>query len=294
MVFMIVRGEQSKVCPTTLSVLQDTRKPGRLYASAHRGYSVRMNDAAANATQATEQPEQPEQRIVTIDGPAGAGKSSVSREVAKRLGLDFLDTGAMYRGIAVAALDADLDTADYDAVGELAEQLSLVFEWSTDPPRLLVNDADVTDRIRNPETTAAVSDIACNSRVRRVLVEAQRRVGEEHPNLLTEGRDQGSVVFPNAAVKFYLDATPQERARRRTKQLIEAGKEADEQQILESIIKRDERDRNRDDGPLVCPEGAVVVDTSDITQQQVVELLIAKVQQVLAERGAGPSAGGVA
>ncbi|MBI1373818.1 MAG: (d)CMP kinase [Phycisphaera sp.] len=228
--------------------------------------------------------KQPDQRIVTIDGPAGAGKSSVSREVAHRLGLDFLDTGAMYRAVAVAALSAGLDTADTDAVGELAEGLEVRFDWTTDPPRMLVDGLDVTDRLRDADTTAAVSDIACNSRVRRVLVEAQRRIGREHPNLLTEGRDQGSVVFTDAAVKFYLDATPEERARRRTRQLQDAGKEADEQQILDAIIRRDERDRSREDGPLVCPDGAIVVDTSDMTQQQVVELLTAKVQVEFAAR----------
>src|SRR5690606_18562679 len=115
------------------------------------------------------------------------------------------------------------------------------------------------------DVTAIVSDLAAIGPVRQVLVEQQRRIGREHPRLVTEGRDQGSIVFPDAAAKFYLDANPQERARRRAEQLRQTGREADEQQILAGILERDRKDSSRSDGPLICPDDAVRVDTSDMT-----------------------------
>ncbi len=208
--------------------------------------------------------------IVTIDGPAGAGKSSVARRLARRLGIAFLDTGAMYRAVAAAAIDGGVDPTDYPATAELAESLHMRFVWDDDPPRLLVDGRDLTHRLRDPDVTRAVSDVASNGGVRRELVGQQRRIGAEHPRLVTEGRDQGSVVFPDAAVKFYLDATPEVRAHRRALQLREAGREADERKLLEQMRYRDERDRTRADGPLVCPGDAIVVDSSDMTLEQVV------------------------
>jgi cytidylate kinase len=227
------------------------------------------------------------QGIVTIDGPAGAGKSTVARRLARELGFDFLDTGAMYRAVAAMAIDQGIDTADYDATADLAETLHLRFDWKTDPPRLVVDARDMTPRLRDADTTQAVSDVASNSRVRQMLVRAQRWVGAEHPALVTEGRDQGSVVFPDAAVKFFLDASPEERARRRADQLRASGKdEVDEQEILRQILYRDERDRSRSDGPLICPDGAQVVDSSDMSIDQVVQAMYDHVLSVLdAERG---------
>lgn len=211
--------------------------------------------------------------VITIDGPAGAGKSSVARRLARRLGMDFLDTGAMYRGVAAAVLDAGLDPDDEPAVADLAEQLKIRFDFNHDPPRLRVDSIDMTHRLRDPDVTTAVSPIAGNARVRRVLVHAQRWIGGEHPRIVTEGRDQGSVVFPGAAVKFYLDAAAEERARRRAEQLRQAGKDADEQKILEQIIYRDQRDRTRADGPLICPDDAIVIDSSHMSLDQVVDAL---------------------
>lgn len=224
----------------------------------------------------------PDMMIVTLDGPAGSGKSTVARRVARQLGMYFLDTGAMYRAVAAAVLHANLDPADHDAVAALADALHLRF-GNEDPPHVKVNGVDLTHRLRDADVTRAVSDIAANTRVRRMLVREQRGIGLEKKRLVTEGRDQGSVVFPEAQVKLYLDAAPPIRARRRALQLAEAGKPADEKKILQQILYRDERDRTRRDGPLVCPADAQTLDTTDMTLEQVVEAVVAHV------RGAGGS-----
>ena len=232
-------------------------------------------------------PDEKTQRIITIDGPAGAGKSTVARQLAERLGLDFLDTGAMYRGVTAAVLDRNADPADAEAVAAITRELHLGFNWSTDPPRLKVDGVDETHRLRDGDVTQAVSDVASNRDVRDELVRAQRRIGHEHPNLVTEGRDQGSVVFPHATVKFYLDASAEVRAKRRADQLRAAGRQADEQKILNQIIHRDQRDTKREDGPLMCPDDAIRIDTSGMTLQEVVDTLYARAHEVLTARAGG-------
>ncbi|HTW94759.1 MAG TPA: (d)CMP kinase, partial [Tepidisphaeraceae bacterium] len=153
--------------------------------------------------------------IITIDGPAGTGKSSVAHEVAQRLGFDFLDTGAMYRAVALAALRTQTPINNESAIAALARRTNLDFDWSDHPPRLLLDGQPVGPDLRGHQTTEASSVIAANPGVREELVGRQRQFGFDRPNLVTEGRDQGTVVFPGAQLKFYLDATPQERARRR-------------------------------------------------------------------------------
>ncbi|QDU33588.1 Cytidylate kinase [Poriferisphaera corsica] len=215
-----------------------------------------------------------DQLIVTLDGPAGSGKSSVARFLAKRLGLEFLDTGAMYRGLTAKALHRGINPAtESHAVIELARNTPMRFDWNEDPPRLYVGKLDVTDRIRDRDVTGSTSEVACLAAVRQVLVETQRRIGKEHPKLVTEGRDQGSVVFPQANVKFFLDATPTIRAKRRVLQLQEAGKRADLEQIRRDIIERDRRDSTRKEGPLICPDDAIRVDTSGMNREQVISHL---------------------
>lgn len=216
--------------------------------------------------------------IITLDGPAGSGKSSVSRKLAQQLGLEFLDTGAMYRGIAAACLDLGIDTTDSQAVAELAGHCQIEFNWQAEPPTLLVNGRDFTDRLRDADVSAAVSDIAAIGAVRDVLVQEQRRIGEMHPRLVTEGRDQGSVVFPKAQVKFFLDADAKVRAQRRAEQIRATGRDADEAEILRKIVARDERDSTRKDGPLIKPDDAESIDTSELTLDEVLILLEERVR----------------
>ena len=219
--------------------------------------------------------------IVTLDGPAGSGKSTVARRLAARLGLDFLDTGAMYRGLTAKALDRGIDPANDDeayAVVELARHAAIDFDWAYDPPRLIISGVDVTERLRDRDVTERVSDVAAMTPVRQVLVEAQRRIGRDHPGLVTEGRDQGSVVFPDAEAKFYLDASPTVRAHRRAEQLREMGKPVDLNAIRNNIVLRDRKDSSRKMGPLICPDDATRIDTSGMSLDDVVDLL---------ERGVG-------
>ncbi|MEX0744754.1 MAG: (d)CMP kinase [Phycisphaeraceae bacterium] len=220
--------------------------------------------------------------IVTLDGPAGSGKSTVARELAQRLGVEFLDTGAMYRGIAAKALGRGIDLVNEGyAVVELARHCEIRFDWSTSPPRLSINGVDVTDRLRDPDVTRHASDVAGLAGVRQVLVEAQRRIGREHPRLVTEGRDQGSVVFPDADVKFYLDARAAVRAQRRADQIRATGRHADLEAIRDAIIARDYKDSNRADGPLICPDDARRIDTSDMNLEKVVDLLEQRVRETV-------------
>lgn len=211
--------------------------------------------------------------IVTIDGPAGTGKSTVAHRLAKRLGLEFLDTGAMYRAAALAALDRGIDPTDGPRVAELVRGMDLRFDWKLDPPELFMNGVAVGERIRTPEVTRAVSPVASNPLVRAAMVAAQREIARRHPRLVTEGRDQGSVVFPDADVRIYLDALPEVRARRRVEQLSAKGIVTTETEVLAQILERDRIDSTRRDGPLKRPEGSEILDTSFIDIDEVIDRL---------------------
>lgn len=211
--------------------------------------------------------------VITIDGPAGTGKSTVAHGLARRLGLDFLDTGAMYRAAALIALREDIDPDDGATLAAAVERSGLHFDWSADPPALLIGDEVVSSAIRGMDVSSVVSIVAAQPAVRAVLVEQQRRIAEAHPRLVSEGRDQGSVVFPDASVRFYLDAAVEVRAQRRVNQLVAAGQSVDHDQIIEDIRQRDRRDASRTDGPLMRPPGAVMVDTGDATADEVITRL---------------------
>lgn len=218
--------------------------------------------------------------IVTIDGPAGTGKSSVARDLACRLGLEFLDTGAMYRAATALAIEQGISLKNEESIAELVRRADLRFDWTTDPPTLTAFGKSIMDRLRSREVSAGVSPVSQLPRVRRVLVELQRRIGEAHPRLVSEGRDQGSVVFFDADVKFYLDASPRVRAERRAEQIRLAGREADVDAIERDLAERDHRDSHREVAPLVCPEGAEMVDTSSLTREEVV----AELERIVRER----------
>jgi cytidylate kinase len=214
-----------------------------------------------------------ERVIITIDGPAGTGKSTVAHQLARRLGLEFLDTGAMYRAAALVAIEQDIAPDDGEALAAALRRVSMAFDWRREPPPLCLGQRDVSERLRDADVAAIVSVVAAQRAVRRVLVQQQRQIAADHPRLVTEGRDQGSVVFPDAPLRFYLDAAVTVRAQRRIDQLPELGKPVDEVAIHEELRTRDHIDSTRADGPLVRPAGAVYVDTEQHTLEEVVSML---------------------
>jgi cytidylate kinase len=219
--------------------------------------------------------------IVTIDGPAGTGKSTVSRLVADRLGFDFLDTGAMYRAVGLEAARREIDLTNRNELVMTARACRISFDWSQKPPRVLLNGDDVTDQLRTDRVTEAASHVAVVDDVRAVLVEQQKRIGAEHPNLVTEGRDQGTVVFPSAAVKFFLDAALEERAKRRFAELRAKRENVDYWKVYHDMEQRDRRDRTRAVAPLKPADDAIVVDTTSLSRDEVVERLVSVARQRL-------------
>lgn len=206
--------------------------------------------------------------IVTIDGPAGAGKSTVARMLAQRLGFRFLDTGAMYRAVACGALRAGVDLNDAAALARIAGQLRVELE----PECVTIDGDDVTEEIRSPAVTAAVHYAADQPEVRRRLVELQRRLAG-NTDVVSEGRDQGTVAFPEAQCKLYLSASPRERARRRQLEMERRGEPVDLDELLQQLNERDQRDANRHIGRLQKAEDALEVDTDGLTSEQVVDQL---------------------
>lgn len=215
--------------------------------------------------------------IIAIDGPAGSGKSAAALLLARHMGMPFLDTGAMYRAVALDAMENRL-LADPAAMERRVATLDLRFDWSTQPPLVLLEGRDVSEQIRLPAVTAVIYRVADNAVMRGELVRRQRAIGQELGSLVTEGRDQGSIVFPQAEFKFYLDATPAERARRRCGQLAAKGLAFDPQEVLSAIELRDQRDRSRDVGPLRRAADARQIDTTPLTLEQVVAEMIRIVQ----------------
>ncbi|MDB5333392.1 MAG: cmk [Phycisphaerales bacterium] len=212
--------------------------------------------------------------IITIDGPAGTGKSSAALAVAERLGFDFLDTGAMYRAVALDALRRGTNLEDARALAFVARHCRITFDWEKHPPGVLLNGEPVGHLLRSGETTRAASYIAVVPAIREMLVAEQQRLGRERGDIVTEGRDQGTVVFPDAPFKFYLDATPAERARRRVAQLRARGEIVDYNEVLSQIVTRDHRDATRAVGPLAVPPGARVIDTTSLSQDEVVDQIV--------------------
>ena len=212
--------------------------------------------------------------IITIDGPAGAGKSTAARQLAERLGFEFLDTGAMYRAVAYAAMTRDHDWRQADELAALAAAIDIQLE----PGRVLLDGEDVTTAIRTRDVTAVTYHAADNAKVRAILVEKQRQATVDK-NIVTEGRDQGTVVFPDAECKIFLTATPDERARRRLADLEKAGTSVTLEEVLAEQTLRDQRDADRTCGPLVQADDALVLVTDNLPTSEVVDHLEILVRQ---------------
>ena len=223
--------------------------------------------------------------IITIDGPAGTGKSTVAHQLAKRLNLDFLDTGAMYRAAALLAIENDIDPTNGIALASKVKEVGIRFDWNNDPPIILLGERDVSKRIRDLDVSEIVSIVAAQPQLRAELVSRQRQIAQEHPKLVTEGRDQGSSVFPEAVVRFFLIASLEIRADRRVKQLERAGAQISRERVIQDISGRDRLDTQRSDGPLIRPDGANDVETDDLNIEQVVSLMESIARKKLSEAG---------
>jgi CMP/dCMP kinase len=216
--------------------------------------------------------------VITIDGPAGTGKSTVAREVAGRLGFVYLDTGALYRAAALAVDDAKGDIEDDRSSASIVSNTPI--ELTT--TGIFVGGEDVTRRIRTTRISALSSKVAIHPSVRKVLLDLQRSFREKS-SLVAEGRDTGSVVFPDADLKFYLDARPEERARRRYDELVSKGVAVSYEQILKDQEERDQRDMGRDEAPLVIPQHAIVVDTTHLDIQGVTDNILETIRNRLTD-----------
>jgi cytidylate kinase len=220
--------------------------------------------------------------VVTIDGPAGAGKSTVAKQLARHLGYRLIDTGAIYRAVALLAQRQGVAWTDPAGCAAVAKDLDITYQFIGDKNHVFVSGEDVSAAIRTPEVSQGASQVSAHPPVRDALMDIQRRVARDG-GLVVEGRDTGTVVFPNAEAKFFLTATPEERARRRVAELTQAGQTVDYAKTLSEIIERDQRDSSRDVAPMKPADDAVLVDSSTQTIEQVVESLATIVEARTAE-----------
>lgn len=212
--------------------------------------------------------------IIAIDGPAGAGKSTIAKQVARRLGYLFINTGAMYRAVAWQALRTGLSLAETDRIGELARQAKIELRGTVDAQRVLLNGRDITNEIATPEVSQAASIVSAIPAVRRALVAQQQAMGRGG-GVVMEGRDIGTQVFPDAEVKIYLDASSEARAQRRHAEDLARGVNTGSLHATQAEIEeRDQRDKTRADSPLVQAEDALYVDSSRLTIDEVVEKIL--------------------
>jgi cytidylate kinase len=218
--------------------------------------------------------------IVAIDGPAGAGKSTVAREVARRLGAAYLDTGAMYRALAWLALRRGLAPSDGEALVALAREHPVEIEPTDDGDRVRIAGRDVTNAIRSPEVAAEVSEVSAHAGVREEMVAAQRAL-MSRGDWVSDGRDVGSTVRPDADLKVFLTATPQERARRRRADLAARGVHLDQERVLEDVLRRDEIDSTRPASPLRVADGAVVIDSSGMEAGEVADRVMGMIAELV-------------
>ncbi len=214
--------------------------------------------------------------IVTIDGPSGVGKSTLSKMIAFELRYVYLDTGAMYRAVGYHLNKKDVDLRNDDHLKKVLEKIELSLypaENLEDDVRVVINGNDVSKKIRTPEMSMIASTTSANSLVRQKLTEMQREYGEKG-NIVAEGRDTGTVVFPHAKYKFFLEATPETRTKRRALQLMKKGEYVDEKELFSMIVERDKNDRERPIAPLKKADDAILIDTSNMTKQEVKEEIL--------------------
>ena len=216
---------------------------------------------------------------IAIDGPAGAGKSTIAKKIAKNLGYIYIDTGAMYRAMGYYLLQNGTNLEDEEKVSESCRDITLGIEYIDDLQHVIVNGDDVTGFIRTDEVGAAASKISAYSDVRKQLVALQQGLAEKE-NVVMDGRDIGSVVLPNASVKIYLTASVEERARRRYEEYMEKGQECDIESIKKEIEERDHRDMTRENSPLICVPDAHVIDSSDLGIDEVCGIVSGLVDKV--------------
>lgn len=218
--------------------------------------------------------------IIAIDGPSGAGKSTLGKMLAKKLSLLYLDTGAMYRAVALAVDRASVPYRDIDRIEYIAETVKIELVGEPDDLRVILDGEDVSAEIRTLEIAQSASIVSTISEVRRIMVDHQRAIGQAAPNgCVLEGRDIGSVVFPKADVKFFLTAKPEARARRRYSEDKAKGRVTTYEQTLAEINERDERDVSREDSPLTIAEDAIVIDTSELELTEVFDQMLAVIQK---------------
>lgn len=215
--------------------------------------------------------------VIAIDGPSGAGKGTLSQLVAKRLGYHLLDSGALYRLVALSALNQQASLEDEQLVADIALQLHVKFDVAGDTTRILLAGEDVTDAIRRENVSMSASIIAAYPKVRAALLQRQKDFAQA-PGLVADGRDMGTTVFPQAQVKIFLTASAEARAERRYKQLVEKGAAVNMTELIEDIKARDERDTNRSTSPLKPASDALVLDSTELSIEQVLDAILHKVQ----------------
>ena len=212
--------------------------------------------------------------IIAIDGPLGVGKSSVAKEVAKRLGFTYIDTGAMYRAFALKTLQKGIDINDLSSLLNLLSDTGIQLSYKNGELKVFLDDEDITDKIRDEEVSKRASQVAAIKEVRDFMVDLQRKYGKEYKNIVIEGRDTGTVIFPDADLKIFLTAPLEERIKRRYKQLLEKGFKIDYDEFVKGFMEREIRDNTRKINPLKPAEDSIIIDSGNMSFEEVVNKIV--------------------